>query len=113
MLNRQVVTKAKGTAILAVVLIHLLAVLPAKYYFAESIGLGAWILIFGQIILRFCVPLFLALSGYGLAKKYQGHLVELYQEQFRLVSSKRLQTLFFLLLFIALLIYAFLTNQVG
>lgn len=58
MLNRQVVTKAKGTAILAVVLIHLLAVLPAKYYFAESIGLGAWILIFGQIILRFCVPLF-------------------------------------------------------
>lgn len=52
-------------------------------------------------------------SDLPVNRQYEDGMVELYQEQFRLVSSKRLQTLFFLLLFIALLIYAFLTNQVG
>ena len=59
---------AKGLAILAVVTLHVLALFPESNFTDSQTNLG--ILIVNQA-LRFSVPLFLALSGYGLAKKYQ------------------------------------------
>lgn len=57
----------RGVAILAVVLVHLMSIFPSTMYVQEPwwglfLGLNQWS--------RFSVPLFLALSGYGLARKY-------------------------------------------
>ncbi len=57
----------RGLAILAVVLLHVLAFLHGIY------TLSPYRLIFITVdqLGRFCVPLFILLSGYGLTKKYQ------------------------------------------
>jgi surface polysaccharide O-acyltransferase-like enzyme len=57
----------KGVAIWIVVLVHWLAVFPEKLYFDPA---TAWWSVPFQSFVRLSVPLFLALSGYGLAKKY-------------------------------------------
>lgn len=56
----------KGLAITAVVLLHILAY-PKGIYFASS---TQWLFVLLDQAARFCVPLFLLVSGYGLAMKY-------------------------------------------
>jgi surface polysaccharide O-acyltransferase-like enzyme len=57
----------KGVAIIPVVVIHFLAYLPGIYTVSQ------WHLLFTAIdqLGRYCVPLFLLLSGYGLALRYR------------------------------------------
>ena len=52
---------------MAVVLVHLMAVFPGTIYTAYS---WSTLAVAFQVLVRFSVPLFLALSGYGLARKY-------------------------------------------
>jgi len=66
-LNRTSAAMWKGLAIWAVVLVHWLAVFPDSLYFDSS---SYWWSVPFQSVVRLSVPLFLALSGYGLAKKY-------------------------------------------
>lgn len=62
---------AKGMAILAVIFLHFLSTFfPDQIY---QSGLNGLFFITLNQICRFSVPLFIGLSGYGLAKKY-GHL---------------------------------------
>lgn len=61
-------TMLKGLAILAVVLTHILSSLPGRIFTTDAwqpfyVGLDQ--------TLRFCVPLFVAISGFSLSKKYQ------------------------------------------
>jgi len=58
----------KGVAISAVILLHTLSSLPAETY-TTSPNRNFFIVI--DQLCRFSVPLFIALSGYGLAKRYQ------------------------------------------
>jgi peptidoglycan/LPS O-acetylase OafA/YrhL len=62
----------KGLAIIAVVIIHFLAAFPDSLYLDSTFS---WWSIPLQQFLRFCVPVFIALSGFGLAKKYTGRTV--------------------------------------
>lgn len=57
----------KGMAIGLVVLVHWLAVFPDTLYLEAD---SMWWSIPFQTLVRLSVPLFLALSGYGLSKKY-------------------------------------------
>jgi probable poly-beta-1,6-N-acetyl-D-glucosamine export protein len=66
--DKQLAFFLKGLAILAVVGLHLLTLLPSSIYFSNSTQLA--FLSFDQL-LRFCVPVFIFLSGYGLSLKYQ------------------------------------------
>jgi len=64
-------TSLKGLAILAVLAIHSLTLLPDGSY------TGTWhvpIIAFDQLM-RFCVPAFIFLSGYGLGLKYPHQLI--------------------------------------
>lgn len=56
----------KGLAILAVILLHALAYPKGIYHSSQQL-----IFIALDQLARFCVPGFLIVSGYGLAKKYQ------------------------------------------
>ncbi len=56
----------KGLAILAVVFIHTLAYFPGIYH-----GQGQVLFISLDQLARFCMPVFIMLSGYGLASKYE------------------------------------------
>ena len=56
----------KGLAILAVVVLHILSNIPGKYITTPQIL--PWVLAIDQIA-RFCVPIFVAISGYGLFRK--------------------------------------------
>lgn len=68
---------ARGIAILAVVFLHTLsAFFPENLYQQGTIGL--FLLAVNQSS-RFCVPLFLALSSYGLDQKYQDTPLQLFQ----------------------------------
>jgi len=62
----------RGLAIIAVLLIHIFAFLKGAYttspYPLFFIGLDQ--------LSRFCVPLFIMLSGYGLAKKYEHESID-------------------------------------
>ena len=53
----------KGLAISAVVLLHVLAYLKGIYFASSS----QWFYVLIDQLSRFCVPLFLMVSGYGLA----------------------------------------------
>ncbi len=64
---------AKGIAVLAVVAVHALAIYPDTIYTTSDYRL---IFIFLNQLSRFSVPLFLAVSGFGLARKYQHKKVE-------------------------------------
>ncbi len=59
---------AKGVSILAVVFLHTLSAFPATIYTSGSFR---FVFIFLNQAARFSVPLFLALSGFGLSRKYQ------------------------------------------
>jgi peptidoglycan/LPS O-acetylase OafA/YrhL len=60
----------KGLSILAVILIHF----NGKLFSSLSLVQKHWLLSFDQL-LRFCVPLFVALSGYSLTKKYSSEKI--------------------------------------
>jgi surface polysaccharide O-acyltransferase-like enzyme len=60
----------KGLSILAVIFIHF----NGKLFPFLSLSQKYWLLSFDQI-LRFCVPLFVALSGYSLAKRYSSEKI--------------------------------------
>lgn len=60
---------AKAVAIIAVVLLHILSLFPDSIYTVCDFNI---IFIVLNQVARFSVPLFLALSGFGLARKYQG-----------------------------------------
>ncbi len=66
-LEEQAGVAAKAAAISAVVILHTLALFPEDTFLS-----GSWsgVFLIASQLLRFCVPLFLALSGYGLGKKY-------------------------------------------
>lgn len=66
--DRHKVTALKGIAILAVVGTHILTSLPAKIFTQEPAN--TLFIILDQLG-RFSVPLFVALSGFGFASKYQ------------------------------------------
>jgi probable poly-beta-1,6-N-acetyl-D-glucosamine export protein len=57
----------RGVAILAVIVIHLLSSLPHRYSQSTD-GWRVYVAI--DQLARFCVPLFVALSGYGFWEKY-------------------------------------------
>lgn len=57
----------KGLAILAVVFVHVLAYFPGIYHGDKQI-----LFISLDQLARFCMPVFIMLSGYGLASKYEG-----------------------------------------
>ncbi len=63
----------KGLAITAVIIIHIFSSIPGHIYTAP--GIGARYIFFDQV-LRFSVPLFIALSGYALTKRY-GQKIEI------------------------------------
>lgn len=65
------ITYIRAIAILAVVTIHFLASMPGKIF--TTIGENQLYVAIDQFC-RFSVPLFLAVSGYGLFKKYQNSL---------------------------------------
>lgn len=65
-INLHTVNFAKAVAVAAVVLLHSLSLLPDSIYTSSS----NWFFVALNQAARFSVPLFLALSGYGLAKKY-------------------------------------------
>src|SRR3989344_642934 len=69
-LDSKTTNVGKGLAILAVVALHILA-LPERALITEETK--QWLLVIDQA-LRFSVPLFVFLSGYGLAKKYEQKL---------------------------------------
>jgi peptidoglycan/LPS O-acetylase OafA/YrhL len=100
--QRQTTTALKGLAIIAVLLIHLLTVLPRAWYFRFPVNFA---LISLNQLTRFSVPFFITLSGLGLSLKYQ-------KRQFKLVKFirsrvKRLLPLYLLwtLFFIGLSFY--------
>ncbi|MDQ3008925.1 MAG: acyltransferase [bacterium] len=64
--NRNHIAAAKGLAILAVILLHFLASLNRVYLRPD----GAGFFVFIDQLARFCVPVFIAASAYGLTKKY-------------------------------------------
>lgn len=57
----------KGLAILAVVVLHIFSTMPSSWYFVPGYH-QLWIII--DQISRFCVPMFVALSGFAFMKKY-------------------------------------------
>lgn len=61
-------TYLKGVAILAVISLHLYTFISPHSYLSSPQNL--FILLLDQVM-RFCVPLFIALSGFGLSLKYQ------------------------------------------
>lgn len=65
--DRTRVTLLKGVAIAAVVIIHILSSIPGYIYTTTN----AAQYIFLDQLLRFSVPLFIGLSGYSLARRYQ------------------------------------------
>ncbi len=71
--EKQATLIAKGLAILAVVAVHALALYPDSIYTTSDNRL---FFIFINQFSRFSVPLFLAVSGFGLARKYQHKNVE-------------------------------------
>lgn len=82
--EKQVGQLAKAVAICAVVGLHFLALFPETLYTAE--GKGIYFIVLNQIA-RFSVPLFLALSGFGLARKYQHEIPSLREFFMRRVSK--------------------------
>lgn len=64
------VNLARGIAIIAVVVIHILSSIPGHIYTTPN----AEQYIFLDQLLRFSVPLFIGLSGYALAKRYGAEL---------------------------------------
>jgi peptidoglycan/LPS O-acetylase OafA/YrhL len=60
----------KGLAILAVIVIHF----NGKLFSSLSLNQKNWLLSFDQV-LRFSVPLFVALSGYSLTKRYSSEKI--------------------------------------
>ncbi len=66
--DRTRVTLLKGAAIIAVIIIHILSSIPGYIYTTPN----AAQYIFLDQLLRFSVPLFIGLSGYSLARRYQG-----------------------------------------
>lgn len=89
--QKQLVLVAKGFAILAVVALHVLSLFSAKLYFIKP---SALILVSLNQIARFCVPLFLALSGFGLSRKYQNQVPQF--KDFILSRMKKLLPLYLL-----------------
>ena len=66
--EKQLAVIAKAVAIIAVVLLHVLSFFPDSIYF--DLPYKHFVIFLNQA-LRFNVPLFLALSGFGLTRKYQ------------------------------------------
>ncbi|HYD35213.1 MAG TPA: acyltransferase [Vitreimonas sp.] len=71
-IERRGVSILKGLAVLPVVLIHTMAAFPAWLYVDQPWSLGS---VFIDQLGRYSVPLFIALSGYGLTKKHAYHSV--------------------------------------
>lgn len=91
----------RGLAISSVVGIHLLSSYPAAIY-APNIT-GFFFLVLNQL-LRFSVPLFVALSGYMLTAKYKGQTIDVKE-----FYSKRFKKILLLYLFWSLVIYIVLS----
>lgn len=72
--TQDVVPLLKGLAIAGVVLTHVLSSLPGVIFTTSS---WSWLFIGLDQTLRFCVPLFLGLSGYALARKYHYNAFQL------------------------------------
>src|SRR5437762_576617 len=74
----------RGIAIIAVVILHVLSV-PHGIYNAPA---TQWWAVGLDQALRFCVPLFVAISGYGFWLKYQER--HLHKRQFLLAQIEKL-----------------------
>ncbi len=68
-IEKKVSLMAKAVAIIAVVLLHVLSLFPDSIYTTSNFNIVFIVL---NQAARFSVPLFLALSGFGLARKYWG-----------------------------------------
>jgi len=90
----------KGLAILAVVVTHILSSLPPAIF---TIDINRHFFIFIDQSFRFCVPIFVALSGYALSKKYQTTHLELLSFYKRRSSKLLPMYLLWSLVFILLL----------
>lgn len=86
----QLVNLAKAAAILAVVFLHALSLFPNSIYLSEH----KYIAIFLNQASRFSVPLFLALSGFGLARKYANKPFD--TKKFLTNRARKLLPLYFL-----------------
>ena len=72
--NKEVMLFAKALSIMAVVLVHMLAFFPETIYTESDYKL---LFVGLNQLLRFSVPLFLALSGFGLSQKYGGKSISI------------------------------------
>ena len=103
LLTTRQVTLLKGLAILSVLCIHFLTSLPEHVY---TLAPQNFFFITLDQLNRFCVPLFVALSGYGFAVKYQGR--ELKTKEFLVNQAKKLLPLYLLWSGIFMLTFYFL-----
>lgn len=83
----------RGISIIAVVVIHV-----TSSMLDESNTLGNYTYILLNQISRFCVPIFLISSGFGLTvnNSYNGSLKEFYKKRFKLLPEYLLWTFFYL-----------------
>lgn len=72
--TQEVVPLLKGLAIAGVVLTHILSSLPGVIFTTSQ---WSWFFVGLDQTLRFCVPVFIGLSGYALARKYHFNAFEL------------------------------------
>jgi len=94
----QVVNMYKGIAIIAVVLLHIFSSIKPSPYRIES-QFSMYIIFFDQL-LRFSVPLFIALSGFALTKKYKDrfNIREFFSRRlFKLLPLYFMWTFFFII----------------
>lgn len=99
-LSKIITLRIKAVAITAVIFLHTLTLFPDSIYTSNYFKL---LFITLNQTARFCVPLFLALSGYGLSKKYGSK--KLSPKKFLLKRIKKLIPLYFLWSIIFLIIF--------
>ena len=89
--DRTISVQLKGLSILAVVGLHLLTFVPPNNFFKTPTN---YLFLSIDQVLRFCVPVFIFLSGFGLSLKYQNQKLNL--KQFYLSRLSKLLPLYLL-----------------
>ena len=110
LVSRDRVDALKAFAIIAVIFIHVVSI---GQKFAERLTPYWFHLVTYDQLLRFCVPLFIALSGFGLAAKYSSSHLDLKDFYTRRVAKLLPQYLFFaVVLYIFLLLMQPVTGEI-
>ncbi|MDO8599885.1 MAG: acyltransferase [bacterium] len=107
LVSRDRVDVLKAFAVVAVIFIHVVSI---GQKFADKFAPYWFHLVTYDQVLRFCVPLFIALSGFGLAAKYSdSHLAERNQKiDLKDFYLRRVTKLLPQYLFFAVVLYSFL-----